>query len=562
VLLAGLVTVRSAGTTAQTAPTASRSSISEADLREWVTYLASDALEGREVFTEGYALAAAYVADHLREWGVTPLGDNGSYFQSVKRLGYKVTRNSSVTIDINGQSRTFRDGDHLTLPIDAGGAQRLIFTDIAFGGYGIVAANGDRPYSDFSGKDVATKLVVFVPGQPDRVSAPISRGQPGRGTANRATPIVTQLGAAATIEFLPASSRAMRPDPDDDEAEPPAQGTRARRAAPDLTTVADVTRPTAPTAGGDETFFEFLFRGASMPFAEVRRLIERGEPLPALTWANTRVTINVQNTYDVIAADFTRNVVGMVEGTDPALKDTYVFVGAHLDHVGVARTNEAPPGRVVNSLAEDRIWNGADDDGTGSSALLAMAKAFALGERTKRSMVFVWHAGEEARLLGSRYMTEFPVVPLDRVQAQLNIDMIGRNRDDRSDQANTVYVIGADRISTDLHNLMIETNAALAEPLTIDFEFNDPNDPNSFYTRSDHYSYALKGIPIAFFFTGTHEDYHANSDTVDKILFPKLVRVANLTLELARRLGDRAEPLEHDNRGPRAGSGFRGSLVK
>ena len=133
---------------------------------------------------------------------------------------------------------------------------------------------------------------------------------------------------------------------------------------------------------------------------------------------------------------------------------------------------------------------------------MGIAKAFATGPRPKRSVVFVWHAGEESGLLGSRYMADFPVVPLEKVQAQFNIDMIGRNRDDNAAESNTVYVIGADRISTDLHNLVEATNGGLAKPVTLDYKYNDPADPNSFYTRSDHYSYAAKGIPIAFFFTG------------------------------------------------------------
>ena len=143
---------------------------------------------------------------------------------------------------------------------------------------------------------------------------------------------------------------------------------------------------------------------------------------------------------------------------------------------------------------------------------MGIAKAFATGPKPKRSIIIVWHTGEESGLLGSRYMADFPVVPLDKVQAQFNIDMIGRNRDDDPEQSNTVFVIGADRISTDLHNLVVGPNAALAKPLTLDYEYNDPSDPNSFYTRSDHYSYAAKGIPIAFFFTGTHPDYHGAGD--------------------------------------------------
>jgi Zn-dependent M28 family amino/carboxypeptidase len=275
--------------------------------------------------------------------------------------------------------------------------------------------------------------------------------------------------------------------------------------------------------------------------------------------SDVEVTITVDQSYEVVRKDLTQNVVAMVEGSDPVLKNTYVFFGAHLDHVGYSTGSETQ-GRVNTPLEQDRIWNGADDDGSGSAALLALAKAFQQGPRPKRSVVFVWHAGEEEGLLGSEYMAAHPVVPIDRIQAQLNIDMIGRNRDDDPKQADTLYVIGQDRISTDLHNLIVDTNAGQPAPLTLDYEFNDAQDPNRFYVRSDHYSYAVKGIPIAFFFTGTHPDYHANTDTVDKILFPKLRRIAQFVYEAGFRIANSERPLLRDNRGPRAGRGFSGRL--
>ena len=266
--------------------------------------------------------------------------------------------------------------------------------------------------------------------------------------------------------------------------------------------------------------------------------------------------------------------------------------GAHLDHIGYRqaggasqngggcrRTQEADAaqaatpegGRDAAHAAatpqlpaldqQDTINNGADDDGSGSAALMAVAKAFTTGPKPRRSIVLVWHAGEESGLYGSRYNADFPVVPLDRVQAQLNMDMIGRNDCDNAngDYSNTVFVVGADRISTDLHNLIVDTNAAKANPLTLDYELNDPNDPENIYSRSDHYSYALKGIPIAFFTTGLHKDYHQVSDTVDKILFPKT------GAHHTARVRDRLQPRKHRSRprtrqqGPAQREGVRGS---
>jgi Zn-dependent M28 family amino/carboxypeptidase len=256
----------------------------------------------------------------------------------------------------------------------------------------------------------------------------------------------------------------------------------------------------------------------------------------------------------------------MIEGSDPALRDTYVFYGAHLDHVGYrtaaggGRGGRGGRGAEPPSGEPDLIFNGADDDGSGSTALIGIAKAFATGPKPRRSVVLVWHTAEEAGLLGAQYMADHPVVPLEKIQAQFNIDMIGRNRDNDEAMSNTVFVIGADRISTDLHNIVVDTNATLAAPVTLDYEYNDPSDSNSFYTRSDHYSYAAKGIPIAFFFTGTHPDYHQASDSADKILYPKLTRIAQLVYQAGFNVANSQQTLVRDNLGPRSGRGFSGRI--
>ena len=136
-------------------------------------------------------------------------------------------------------------------------------------------------------------------------------------------------------------------------------------------------------------------------------------------------------------------------------------------------------GRVTPGAEDDRIWNGADDDGSGTVAIMALAKAFAEGPKPKRSLIFVWHAGEERGLWGSRYFADYPTVPMDKIVAQLNIDMIGRNRDDKASEANTVYLVGSDRISSELHDLNRAANAAMPKPLTLNYEFNDPDRPRA-----------------------------------------------------------------------------------
>jgi Zn-dependent M28 family amino/carboxypeptidase len=165
-------------------------------------------------------------------------------------------------------------------------------------------------------------------------------------------------------------------------------------------------------------------------------------------------------------------------------------------------------------------------------------------------------------LYGSRYNADHPVVPLDQVSAQINIDMIGRddwdNRD--GDYSNSLYLVGDDRISTELHNLIVDVNASLKKPLRLDYAMNDPLDPEAVYYRSDHYSYASKGIPIAFFTTGLHTDYHCRSDTADKIHYEKMARIGQLAYQAGFAVADMPRLLDRDDRGPRAGKGWQGKI--
>lgn len=568
--------------------------VSEADMREYLGYLASDALQGRQIYTEGYGLAAAYVAGHLKQWGLKPIGDNGTYFQEMKNRGYRITRNSSVTVEVNGQSRTFKHGDHVTFQANSGGKQTLVFDGIEFVGYGVVSlpnANSNINYNDFAGREVKGKAIAWMAGTPAVLtSATGGRGRAGGG--NRSNYAVQTLGAAAVFAYAPAPAPPTATDIALQQAQDAlvqaqqavasaqaaarggagrgggrgaAPGGRAGGAAQqvaDVTTVQRVDGVIPPIITGDDEFYGFLYGASAMKFADIKARAEKGETLvPGPIRA--KVTVNIDNTYDVISTQLSKNVVGMIEGSDPKLKDGYVMFGAHLDHVGYRQAATAGrAGGAAPSGPPDLIFNGADDDGSGSTALLGIAKAFATGPKPKRSIILVWHAGEESGLLGSRYMADFPVVPLDKVQAQFNIDMIGRNRNDDPGMSNTVFVIGADRISTDLHNLVVETNAGLAKPLTLDYEYNDPSDTNSFYTRSDHYSYAAKGIPIAFFFTGTHPDYHGAGDHADKILYPKLTAITQMVYQAGFNVANSERTLTRDNKGPRSGRGFSGRIDK
>ncbi|MBA3642050.1 MAG: M28 family peptidase, partial [Acidobacteria bacterium] len=321
----------------------------------------------------------------------------------------------------------------------------------------------------------------------------------------------------------------------------------------DFTTVQRYEDITPPQVTAQDEFFQFLFSGAEIKYDELKEKAAKREPLPRFVLQGVKVTINVDADYQVVRTRLTSNVVGIIEGSDPKLKDTYVAYGAHYDHTGFHEG--AKPG-------EDMINNGADDDGSGTVAIMAIAKAFATGPKPKRSILLVWHAGEENGLLGSQYMAAHPVVgDIDKIVTQLNMDMVGRNQDNDPANSNMVLVVGSDRISTDLHNINEEANASMARPLTLDYTMNDPADPQSIYTRSDHYSYASKGVPIVFYFTGLHPDYHRPSDTVDKIIFDKIQRIAQLAYETGRRVANSDQAPVKDNLGPRAGKGHKGKLA-
>jgi Peptidase family M28 len=605
--------------------------VSEGELREWLTYLASDELQGRAIFTEGYGNAAQYIADRLKDWGVKPIGDDlgggrKSYFQTVRLRDYQVTRNSSVTVQVGAESRTFKHGEGVTFGANSGGPQTLSFNSVYFAGYGSQADLADKPIKD--------QIVVTIPN-----SAPAGGGAGGRGGVGRGggAYAINTLGAKAAVGYV---APPPLPSPAEDalgqaqaaltqaiaavtQAQQAVRGGRAggggagRGAAAatgctppacDIRTVQRVDGPVPPQFTASDAFYEFLFSGGPVSFADIKAKAQRGEPLTGLV-VPAKVTISVTNTFTVVGEQVSKNVVGLVEGTDPRLKDTYVTFGAHLDHVGYSgagRSSQPGPngcrrrsepavaaviaaGKTVQNPVvgrgaaggagrgvvatppalppfgqRDLTSNGADDDGSGSVTVMALAKAFATGPKAKRSTVFIWHTGEESGLYGSRYNADFPVVPLDKVQVNVNMDMVGRDdcNNLEGDFSNTLFIVGADRISTDLHNLIVQTNATLTKPLTLDYELNDPADPEGVYTRSDHYSYAAKGIPIAFFTTGLHPDYHRVTDTVEKITFPKMARIGQLAYQAGFAIANSEKTLERDNKGPRAGFGTKADVIK
>jgi Zn-dependent M28 family amino/carboxypeptidase len=227
-----------------------------------------------------------------------------------------------------------------------------------------------------------------------------------------------------------------------------------------------------------------------------------------------------------------QNVFAFIEGTDK--KEEIVVVSAHYDHLG---------------KKGKEIYNGADDNGTGTSALLeiteALVEAKKMGQSPRRSIVVLLVTGEEKGLLGSRYYSENPIYALENTVANVNVDMIGRVDDKHQIDSNYIYVIGSDRLSTDLHTINESLNQKYSQ-LMLDYQYNGENDPNRYYYRSDHYNFAKKGIPAIFFFSGTHQDYHQPSDTVDKIMFDKTAKIGQHIFHLVWDLANREERIRVD----------------
>ena len=246
------------------------------------------------------------------------------------------------------------------------------------------------------------------------------------------------------------------------------------------------------------------------------------QPIPA-AYLNAKRNENLQDS---------ENIWAYIEGSEKP--DEVLVISAHYDHVGIQN---------------GEIYNGADDDGSGTVAVLQIAEAFQKakkeGHGPKRSILFLHVTGEEHGLHGSRFYSQNPLFPIANTIADINIDMIGRRDFDHPNTNNYVYVIGADRLSSDLHNITVAQNDKYTK-LDLDFKFNDPKDPNHFYERSDHYNFAKFGIPAVFLFNGVHADYHQKTDEVDKIEFDALAKRTQLAFVIAWDLANRADRIVVD----------------
>ncbi|MBV8205591.1 MAG: M28 family peptidase [Acidobacteria bacterium] len=496
--LAATVTIRIADP-----PAAGESVITPAELREHLAFLASDELGGRYTLSPSFNIAARYLASRLEAYGYKPAGDGGTYFQHFDLISSKPRpEDCAVTLIINGETSELKFGDFVVSSAHDGSAAG----DIVFAGYGISAPA--QKHDDYAGLNVKGKVVLLASGVPKGMDdAKLGPEEEGERAARA-------HGAVAVITLLsPRFSNALRSG----------QG-RGFATRPRVTLARDAEGTLLAVALGAEAANKLLALAGTDAEKLASATKDGGALEPKALPAHADIKIAVEATRAP-----TQNVVAVLPGTDPKLKDEYVAFSAHYDHL---QTN-----------AQGKIYPGADDDGSGTTSVLAIARALAI-HPPRRSVFVIFHAGEELGLLGSHYNTDYaPAVPLDRLVADLNIDMIGRSRppgdNDEKDKnltdANSVYLVGADRISRELNTISEATNQRF-EKLNFNYLYNDPRNPERIYYRSDHWNYAKHGVPIIFYFDGTHVDYHQPTDTIDKIDFNKMSRIARLVYETGWQL--------------------------
>jgi hypothetical protein len=503
-----------------TIPAAARQSaeqITAAQLRDYLYFVASDEMEGRDTPSRGLNTVAKFIAMELSRWGVKPAGDNGTYFQKINLRRSRLDP-VNTQAEINGRKFTF--GEDFFASLSPGKASG----NVVYVGHGWVIKN--KNIDAYRGVDIKDKIVVFYGGGlPKGASLKDLSGSQG-GDWDTPSEYAWKHGARGAI-IIP-DSRVMS------NLSARRQVTLERSGTFGVAQFERPEVPQMPIITATPAMIKALFQGEKIDGAEILNRRETGEPGDSFELSPAkRASFTVANADDETQ---TQNVVGILEGSDPVLKNEYVAIGAHYDHVGM-RTGAAATG--------DKIYNGADDDGSGTVSVLAMAEALSHSPiRPKRSVLFIWHTGEEKGLWGSQYFTDNPTVPLASIITELNIDMIGRSRPagdtNPANRAltgpNEIYVIGSKMMSTDLGQLSESVNKSYLG-LSFNYLYDNPNDPNRFFFRSDHFNYARKGIPIIFYFDGEHEDYHKPGDSPDKIDYQKMEKVARtiyvMMLELA-----------------------------
>ncbi|NUP57788.1 MAG: M28 family peptidase [Gemmatimonadaceae bacterium] len=537
-------------------PAATESAITPADLMTRLYIIADDSMLGREAGTVGNVKATNYIAREMERMGLRPGGENGTYFQTVPVIIARIDSTRAIAVD----GTTLQLGTEV-LPFYASLASRLLPIAASTRSLeGVQAVYGGQLGGTLIDPSAAAgKLVVF--------------GVPAGSNGRRDWRFFTQGSlsryagaagiAAPVLDVVPANTL------------PRIRGPQVRPRDENVTGVGPVTLLVTPAAAArmlGVASLEGLAVGATgRTITGTTGFIETPAPYPS------------------------RNVIGILPGSDPTLRGQYVAIGAHNDHIGLTRrpldhdsvlannmvvrrqgvqdTVRVPTAAEAARIAvlrdslvrahggarPDSVNNGADDDGSGTVALLEIAQRFASASAPKRSMLFVSHTGEEKGLWGSEWFTDHPTVPRDSVVAQLNMDMVGRGKatDIMGRGPNNVQLIGPRRLSTQLGDLIDSVNAARTPHMDIDPSFDANGHPLNRYCRSDHYMYARYGIPITYFSLGYHTDYHQVTDEPQYIDYEHMARIARFVSDIGQAIADRPQRLVVDKPRPDPAGGCR-----
>jgi hypothetical protein len=551
-------------------PAPTTAAITERDLRIRLYQFADDSMQGRQVGRVGNMKGTAYIAAEVKRLGLVPAGDNGTFFQVLPYHLHSFTSHSRLTANGNPLAWLL---DWVAVP-GSRAPRPITGAEVIFGG-----VTGDT-INQIAAAQAVGKFVVLLPAPPQ----PVQAGAGGRGRGGLGAPPsrFAEAAAVATVD-LDALSNAQRAAINvpmvATQSGAGGRGGRGGRGG----------GAGAPGTSVDSLTLLHQQIDALAPPAAIRitraaaaQLFGR-RSIDGFTPGTSSGLVNASLDFIEAPTEWGRNVVAVIPGSDPALRNEYVAIGAHNDHIGMntpvdhdslkafndARNKLLMANNMIALTPEqlatvhvnmdsirktvprprlDSINNGADDDGSGSMALLEIAEAIqAMPVKPRRSTLFVWHTGEEAGLVGSAFFTRNPTVPIDSVVAQINIDMIGRGRAEDVPGGGPDYlgVVGSFFDSRDLGETVAGVNKKAARPLSLDYKYDSTltwSGYNNIYGRSDHFNYAQQGVPIAFFFTGLHGDYHQRTDEAEYIDYPHYARITNYIKDVVVEVSNGPRP--------------------
>ncbi|OAV44416.1 M28 family peptidase [Lewinella sp. 4G2] len=490
--------------------------ITPQDLRKHLTIIAADNMEGRETGQPGQKKAAQYLKGEFERLGLPAIGEDGGYFQTIVFSRHKW---DNIEMTLNGKKLRHL-WEYASAPSQNQSREAVKIDEVTFLGYGI----DDPAYSDYKGVDVAGKTIMILDGEPmsgKGISVISGTDTPSNWAADKEGKLrlAKKMGVETVLFIDPdfkTNIRQIRQESMDGRMRM-AETTEAER---DMANVVYITPKLSRQILGKK----------EKKVIKARKKMGKKGKSKAVT-VPVDITLTQTKQTDELVGE---NIYGFVEGSDPVLKDEVLVISAHYDHIG---------------KRGDNVFNGADDNGSGTSTILEVAEAFttakAQGIGPRRSVLFLLVSGEEKGLLGSEYYASHPKFALENTVADINVDMVGRVDEEHSDNPEYIYVIGSDRLSTELHEINERMNKTFTN-LELDYTYNAEDDPNRYYYRSDHYNFAVKGIPSVFFFNGTHADYHQATDTVDKINFDKMAKIGQLVFHTAWQLSNQDRRIEVD----------------